>query len=525
MPFDIVSYLLAKKGYFLAEEAKKKPSASYFVIVFKENSTVKAENFYGEVIASGKAGIDDASVIQAAIDALPSEGGIVFLHIGNYTLASTININKSNVNLQGIWKASKITSDQNINLINVKDCDYITISNLWLYGSGSGAGNGIYANNVNYLTIQNCIIEHNGEQQPGYSLQSSGIGLDSSCHYSQILNNIIRSNGNTGIFLYQNNDYSIIKNNYISGNSKWGIHVWSANDYTIISENIITGQTYTAADSAAVAIRCASKGTVIVGNILFNNRNGIYVSYDTPSIIVANNILWNHSSNYLLLYHPSTIIYRNRIQRTSTPENELFFTELGSLILTDHFNSNTLDTGKWKSTISGSASVSCSPEGTGKLILSTGTTTGSEAKIESYVSGCLDQYAFSPIVFKGVKLNSQANVELEMGLYYDSDNYVLMRVVDESHIEVVAKKAGSVTASSTYSVSLTSYHDFAFLLSEINKNYQYFYIDNESPKQIGYDKAPASVPLRVYVRLKTLESADKILEIDVIEYRMIPQKN
>jgi len=499
--------------------------SSYSIIVYKKNNEIRAKDWQGENITSGQAGIDDGDVIQAAINALPSEGGTVFLRDGTYNLTNTISINKNNVNLLGNWGASIITSDQNINLISVADCSYVRIASLWLHGSGSGDKNGVFANNADYLIIRDCIIEKNGAQAPGYDVKSCGIGLYTGCHHAQISENIIRSNGNTGIFLYQNNDYVIIKNNYISENSRWGIHIWSGNDYTIVSRNFISGQSYASMDTAAIAVRCASKGTIITENILFNNKNGVFVSYDTPSIMIINNIFWKHYSNYLLIYHPSAILHGNRIQREYTPEREIFLTELGSLVLSDHFNSNTLDSGKWETTTSGSASVSCDPEGTGRLVLSTGTTINSEAKVESYMRGRLDQYAFSPLVFKGVKLNSQSNVELKMGLYYDDDNYALIEIEDETHIKVVTKKSGSITSSKTHAVSLTSYHDFAFLLSEINKNNQYFYIDDASPKQIGYDKAPGSVPLRVYVRLENLEDADKRLEIDAIEYRMIPQKN
>jgi len=61
-------------SYNLAQRAVKKPAPPYSAIVCKDGSTVWAEDSDGKTIASGEAGVDDASVIQSAINSLPVYG-------------------------------------------------------------------------------------------------------------------------------------------------------------------------------------------------------------------------------------------------------------------------------------------------------------------------------------------------------------------------------------------------------------------------------------------------------------------
>ena len=66
--------------------------APYSALVAKDGSTVWAEDASGKTIASGEAGVDDASVIQGAVNALES-GGKIFIKGGTYHISSTIYIN------------------------------------------------------------------------------------------------------------------------------------------------------------------------------------------------------------------------------------------------------------------------------------------------------------------------------------------------------------------------------------------------------------------------------------------------
>ena len=74
----------------------KKKTAPYSAIVCKDGSTVWAEDASGKTIASGEAGVDDASVIQSAVsELLNKEGGKLFIDKGTYLISEDITIDKA----------------------------------------------------------------------------------------------------------------------------------------------------------------------------------------------------------------------------------------------------------------------------------------------------------------------------------------------------------------------------------------------------------------------------------------------
>ena len=66
----------------------KKPVGGYSAIVYKEGNLVIAEDYRGKKIAEGEAGVDDASVIQSAVDV----GGKIVIRKGLYILKHKISI-------------------------------------------------------------------------------------------------------------------------------------------------------------------------------------------------------------------------------------------------------------------------------------------------------------------------------------------------------------------------------------------------------------------------------------------------
>ena len=90
-------------------------------------------------VVVAKDGSGDTADIQDGIDMLPSDGGVVFIKEGTYTVTAAISITKSNVTLQGTGRGTKIASSGNIKVIDITGAgDYIQILNLYVYGSGSG---------------------------------------------------------------------------------------------------------------------------------------------------------------------------------------------------------------------------------------------------------------------------------------------------------------------------------------------------------------------------------------------------
>ena len=79
----------------------------FSAIVCKDGSTVWAEDASGKTIASGEAGVDDASVIQSALDNLVN-GGAIFIRSGKYILESSLSISNYFINLIGEGLATKL---------------------------------------------------------------------------------------------------------------------------------------------------------------------------------------------------------------------------------------------------------------------------------------------------------------------------------------------------------------------------------------------------------------------------------
>lgn len=74
----------------ISSASRKQP---YDVMVYLEGTSVIAVDSIGKVIAKGTAGTDDATVIQAAIDATPVRG-TVEISFGEYTISQVITIQK-----------------------------------------------------------------------------------------------------------------------------------------------------------------------------------------------------------------------------------------------------------------------------------------------------------------------------------------------------------------------------------------------------------------------------------------------
>ena len=151
-------------------------------------------NNFEEVFAvSGKKGCvvakgtDAAMVIQEAIDALPTEGGHIYISSGSYQLNSTITIeDKHGVHLHGaargiVFSGGKegtvLRSDRDIDLIEVFGNSLkvagITVSNLHLVGSGKKNGKaGILVHGTSdLLSLHNVGVNHCGV---GFHLRGGG---------------------------------------------------------------------------------------------------------------------------------------------------------------------------------------------------------------------------------------------------------------------------------------------------------------------------------------------------------------
>ena len=92
----------------------------FSAIVCKDASTVWAEDPYGKTIAQGEAGVDDASVIQSALDNVGDYASILLK--GNFLLNTHIQIpSKKTVVVDGILKQRDNVAGNDINIIRNSD--------------------------------------------------------------------------------------------------------------------------------------------------------------------------------------------------------------------------------------------------------------------------------------------------------------------------------------------------------------------------------------------------------------------
>jgi len=124
---------------------------SFSAIVCKQGNDVWAEDASGKTIASGEAGVDDASVIQSAIDNL-LERGRIFLKRGVYLISSPISLRRG-VILEGEGYFPSVSSEgysttvlkqaENTDILHLSEVSYCQVKNLALLGDRNYIGNGI----------------------------------------------------------------------------------------------------------------------------------------------------------------------------------------------------------------------------------------------------------------------------------------------------------------------------------------------------------------------------------------------
>jgi parallel beta-helix repeat protein len=272
--------------------------------------------------AAGKAqadyvcdGSDDQVEIQAAIDALPSTGGIIQLSEGTFNLASvdgdhSIDLSRDNVIFRGSGMgATKLFIGNGVrkNGIGAVNSANITISDLEIDGNkanntegapnGDSIQNGIYFRNVDYSTI---------ERVSSHDNIFHGIFLVGDSDYNRVVNNKLIRNRYRGIHAHTSVDYNYYGYNYLfengDGTGTYGglFVIFNGATYNIIEGNHIEATKSTGVGGIDIGGGSAPAfGNVIVGNIIdtsatasvhgirFVNADNIYETTITGNLIRA----------------------------------------------------------------------------------------------------------------------------------------------------------------------------------------------------------------------------------------------
>ncbi len=169
-------------------------------------------------LAAARARIDasDYESIQAAIDALPAEGGVVLLPPGVFEIAEPIRIQKQDVLIQGSGTATLIknTSKSGQPALLIQPLGWeknrrartwrIEIAQLRIFGNDK-SGPGILANGVNELFLHDLTISHNG---------GDGIRMVDCYEDPRICDCLIAYNKGAGLYIKAGHDIVVSANQF-----------------------------------------------------------------------------------------------------------------------------------------------------------------------------------------------------------------------------------------------------------------------------------------------------------------------
>jgi nitrous oxidase accessory protein len=198
--------------------------------------------------------------IQDAIDNATAGDTIIVLD-GKYV--ENINVDKSLTILS--VNGADLTIIQAANLSDYVfevRANYVTISGFTVRNATLKSG--IYLQRY----VEHCTIFDNRAMNNEY-----GIFLDQFNTNNTIIRNIVSNNKGGIRSEYSSNDTFIA--NIISYN-EWGIHLYYS-DYTAVMNNTVVNNTGTSMYSSGIYVYPYSDNNTIVGNIVRDNKNGIYV--------------------------------------------------------------------------------------------------------------------------------------------------------------------------------------------------------------------------------------------------------
>jgi hypothetical protein len=223
---------------------------------------------------------DDTSAIQAAINAVPTAGGIVFIPAGHYKLTNKLTV-KSSLTLRGAGQNSVFLqqSDPTKDCLYGSDIEYLVLADLQCYGPGSGTGHGINL----VLTSATFTVGVSLDRVVSYHFGGDGVRVatPSASAFRRVS---AFSNGANGINLYGDPGGSsgtgcLLDNCYAYFNSNVGYRI-SRMVYSVLSacasDSNVTGyllEACTAVCATGCGVASAQTGVDIEGGTASGIRN------------------------------------------------------------------------------------------------------------------------------------------------------------------------------------------------------------------------------------------------------------
>ena len=260
--------------------------APYSALVAKDGSTVWAEDASGKTIASGESGVDDASVIQSAID---NSEGLVKIARGTYQFSQECQL-KDGIIIEGEGEKTRLVANTAsfFRFFKGGSVKNVVIRNLYFDGIYNGDNVG---RPVDLWDSEHCIVENLIIHNPcGY-----GIHL-TACNYCTVRYNKIYNSNKEGIGLTNHATPVDVYGNRIIGNYAYGcytngIYADNHNNGLIVAFNICeyNGHGY-GVDNEGIEIASNCEGVAVIGNRCFNNHHyGILLNTGINKSLVVGN--------------------------------------------------------------------------------------------------------------------------------------------------------------------------------------------------------------------------------------------
>jgi len=243
----------------------------------------------GEIEFSGT---DASSVIQSAIDALPADGGKIFIKAGTYELKNGLVINKDKVELEGEGKSSTLRVADGANLTvpiirvgnGITAREHISIHDLQIDGNRAGqtAGekaHGIHLNRVRKSCICRCYIKSTFPRIHG---------------------------GGDGIWIDVPSSIKISDNSFYDVGDR-GITVMGEEGADTFAGIIIVNNLFKAGFDRSISVECPTLGkylydVIIVGNVCDGNAEGSGIGLDKiRNFVVEGNLCINNARRGLYI--------------------------------------------------------------------------------------------------------------------------------------------------------------------------------------------------------------------------------
>lgn len=424
--------------------------------------------------------------INACIDALGAEGGMVFLPEGVYAITSTITIDANNTALIGGGWGTKLDASawSTSDVINLNGKSYLylanfqiegydgggnsknliydggtvtnsTFENLWLHHSdymGFQSGSGASDKN----TIRNCLIEFNdndGIRFYGDHWEITGCQLNNNKNYAisslsdssfnNISNNQIEGNTLAGIRIDATGN--TIDGNFVWGNGEYGIYITSG-AHNVISDNFIGNNTR---DGIYVT---SSDNATIIGNLLYGNKNGyndIYLNNSDYATITGNSfdmVFGGRSERGVYLVDSD---YCNIVGNTSR-RHDTCGIELDATSDNNHIAWNNLEGEAVAKIINNGSNNTIMNAVAGKISLAIGTGIN-EFSTDGALAGNSDDAVPTE---KAVKTYADTNKSAKhISINTQTDNYTLVLSDDDKLIDMNKATAVTLTVPTNASVA------------------------------------------------------------------------